>query len=87
VAPEYRGQGIGRALFGAAENWAKGRGCRQLKVETQNINVPACRFYASQGCILREANRLAYPKLPDEIQLIWCKFLSEGVPAELEGST
>jgi GNAT superfamily N-acetyltransferase len=75
VAPGARGRGAGAALFHAAEAWARAHGCRELKVETQNVNVPACRFYARQGCILAEANRGAYPTLPDEVQLIWRKDL------------
>jgi len=78
VAPEARGRGVGAALFRAAEARAAARGCRQLKIETQNINVPACRFYARQGCELRAANRFAYPALPDEIQLFWYKPLARG---------
>jgi GNAT superfamily N-acetyltransferase len=73
VAPGARGKGVGYALFEAAETWTKLQGCRQLKVETQNINVGACRFYERQGCVLREARRNAYPELPDEIQLLWYK--------------
>lgn len=76
VSPEFRGQGVGSALFGAAEAWALARGCRQLKVETQNINVPACKFYARQRCVLRGIQRFAYPQLPDEVQLFWYKDLS-----------
>src|SRR5262249_41079941 len=75
VSPEARGQGIGAALFRAAEAWAKVKGCRQLKIETQNINVPACRFYARQGCVLKAINRRAYVKLPDEVQMLWYKDL------------
>lgn len=75
VSPETRGQGIGAALFRAAEAWARARGCRQLKVETQNVNVAACRFYARQGCVLAAAHRDAYPGLAGEIQLLWCKDL------------
>jgi len=71
VVPEARGQGVGAALFRAAEAWAAARGCRQLKVETQNVNVPACRFYARQGCVLGAIHRYAYPDLPDEAQLFW----------------
>jgi len=44
VHPDHRRHGVGQALFLAAETWARARGCRQLKVETQNINLPACRF-------------------------------------------
>ncbi|MDQ2855650.1 MAG: GNAT family N-acetyltransferase [Acidobacteriota bacterium] len=75
VSPEARCQGVGSALFQAAEAWAKARGCRQLRVETQNINIPACRFYARRGCSLSKVDRDAYPDLSDEIQLIWCKDL------------
>jgi GNAT superfamily N-acetyltransferase len=75
VTRDARGQGVGSALFQAAEAWARTRGCRQLKVETQNINVPACTFYARQGCALSKVDRDAYPDLSDEIQLIWCKDL------------
>ena len=75
VIPEMRGRGVGAAMFKAAEAWAVARGCRDIKIETQNINVPACRFYQSQGCELRSINRFAYPALPDEVQLLWYKQL------------
>jgi GNAT superfamily N-acetyltransferase len=73
VTPELRGRGLGSALFAAAEGWAKARNCRQLKVETQNINVNACRFYARQGCTLGGMHRFGYPLLPEEVQLLWYK--------------
>lgn len=76
VAPPYRGQGVGAALWCAAERWARERGCRELKVETQNINVPACRFYARMGCILRAVNPGVYAEFPDEVQLLWYKGLA-----------
>lgn len=75
VAPDARGQGVGAALFRAAEAWAAARGCRQLKVETQNVNLPACRFYARQGCVLGAIHRFAYPGLPHEVQLLWYRDL------------
>ena len=75
VAPEARRGGIGASLFAAAARWAEARGCRQLKVETQNINVPACRFYARQGCTLGAIHRFAYPEQPSEVQLLWYKNL------------
>lgn len=78
VAPQARGRGVGAALFRAAETWAAARGCRQLKIETQNVNVHACRFYARVGCELRAVARFAYPQFPDEIQLLWYKELARG---------
>jgi GNAT superfamily N-acetyltransferase len=75
VCPEVRGRGVGSKLFRGVEAWAAARGCKQLKIETQNINVPACRFYARQGCVLGVINRFAYQELPDEVQLLWYKTL------------
>lgn len=77
VAPEYRGRGTGTALFQAAEAWASARGCSGLQVETQNTNVPACRFYERQGCVLHEARPHAYPELPEEVQLLWRKAFAQ----------
>jgi GNAT superfamily N-acetyltransferase len=78
VAGEARGQGVGTALFAAVEKWAVARGCVRLKVETQNINLPACRFYAKQGCVLGSIHRFAYPEFPSEAQLLWYKQLTGG---------
>lgn len=75
VAPDARGNGIGSALIAAAEEWARGRGARLLKVETQNINVPACHFYAGHGFRLDSVDPAAYADHPDEVQLLWTKSL------------
>jgi GNAT superfamily N-acetyltransferase len=75
VAPGWRGRGVGRRLFEAAERWAAARGCRQLKVETQNVNAAACAFYARRGCTVGAIDRHAYPTLPDETQLLWYREL------------
>ncbi len=71
VDPAARRTGIGGALLRAAEAWSKTRGLRRLIVETQHVNVPACRFYAKHGFTLDAVNRDAYRDLPDEIQLLW----------------
>lgn len=76
VAPRVRGRGVGAVLFRVAEAWARGRGCRELKIETQNVNAAACRFYAAMGCELRRIDRHAYPGLPGEIQMLWYRDLS-----------
>ena len=77
VSPDARRQGVGSALFERAEAWAQLHGCRQLKIETQNTNVRACRFYERQGCQLRAIHRAVYPELPEEIQLLWFKELQD----------
>ena len=79
VTPKYQRNGIGRSLFQAAEQWAISNGCRTLKIETQNNNVPACKFYIQRGCELGAINRFAYPKHPDEVQLLWYKTLKKHI--------
>ena len=75
VDPAFRGHGVGAALFHAVENWASERKCVRLKIETQNINLAACKFYARQGCTLGAINRYAYPERMHEIQMLWYKDL------------
>jgi GNAT superfamily N-acetyltransferase len=75
VRPDVRSMGVGSALFRAAEVWCKQRGCGTLEVETQNINIAACRFYVQMGCVLGGINSRAYPDLPDETQLLWFRDL------------
>lgn len=78
VDPEYKRRGIGKALFRASVEWCREEGLKMLKIETQNVNVPACRFYASQGARLGAINRYAYadatwsrPDVQDEVMLLW----------------
>jgi GNAT superfamily N-acetyltransferase len=75
VQPACQRRGIGTVLLSAAEEWAKTQGARLLKIETQNINAPACRFYEARGCVLGAYHRHAYPELPHEVQLLWYKEL------------
>ncbi len=45
-----------------------------MRIETQNVNVPACSFYHSQGARLGEINRYAYTGHLDvgrEVMLVW----------------
>jgi ribosomal protein S18 acetylase RimI-like enzyme len=76
VSPTLRGRGVGTALVEAAASRAAARACRQLKVETQNVNVPACRFYRRNGFVLGAIHRFAYPSLPQEVQLLWYRALT-----------
>jgi GNAT superfamily N-acetyltransferase len=73
VAPDARRHGIGSALLEAAEHRALARGAHSLRVETQNVNVPACRFYHANGFRLERAIPGAYAALPNEVQLLWHK--------------
>ena len=75
VVRDARRRGVGSKILQAAEDWSRSRGCREIKIETQNINVPACKFYARHGYKLTTINPNAYDNLPDETQLIWSKTL------------
>jgi GNAT superfamily N-acetyltransferase len=74
VRPTYQRHGVATALFRAAARWAKSSGWSRLEIETQNVNVAACRFYAKMGCVLDRIDRLAYrqcPEIADEVMLVW----------------
>lgn len=75
VRPMHRRKGVASSLLGAAEVWARERGCAALCVETQNTNVGACKFYMHNGFDLQHVQYNAYPQVPDEVQLIWRKSL------------
>lgn len=74
VRPEFKCQGLGTMLLDHAARWARSKGCKLLKIETQNVNVPACRFYSRMGCHLGQINRYGYyghPLVSNEVMLIW----------------
>ena len=74
VLPAQRRQGVGRGLFRHAVAWSRERHCTQMKIETQNVNVDTCRFYAAQGARLGDIRRFAYrgeATVKDEVQLNW----------------
>ncbi len=75
VSPEFRGQGVGRELWNAAEDWCLARGIVEIRVETQDINVPGCKFYQGMGCKLLSINPDAYDLKPPETQFIFGKLL------------
>ncbi len=74
VHPDARGRGLGARLFRRAVDQARQLGYKQFKIETQNVNAAACRFYAAQGCALGAIHRYAYaafPAVAHEAMLLW----------------
>jgi GNAT superfamily N-acetyltransferase len=74
VHPDAQRRRIGTMLFRHAADWARRQGCGQLGLETQSVNVPACRFYAYQGCELGAIHRFGYAGCRDvahEAMLLW----------------
>ena len=65
---------MGRIRPGAAEAWAREKRLIGLGLETQDINLPACRFYARMGMVLGGANGMVYRGFPEakgETALYW----------------
>ncbi len=74
VADACKHRGVGQRLFDMAVASARRDGYRQMIIECQNNNVPACRFYRKQGAMLGKIDPYAYyadPEIRDEVQLIW----------------
>ena len=74
VDDRYKRQGVGSKLFTMAVEWSKSKGLKQMKIECQNNNVQACKFYHKHGAILGMIDEYAYYKdadAKDEVQLIW----------------
>ena len=49
IGEAHRSGGIGVELLGAAERWARARGCERLVVATRIARERAHRFYAREG--------------------------------------
>lgn len=59
VAPERRGQGLGRAIMDAAEEWLRARGVWKLNLMVRAENGQATRFYEALGYAVEERLNLA----------------------------
>jgi len=74
VDPPFRCQGVGRRLIEQAIQWAGARGLPGVMLETQNINVPACRLYESCSFVLGGFDACLYRGIMPgtrEIALFW----------------
>jgi ribosomal protein S18 acetylase RimI-like enzyme len=74
VDEAYKHQGVGQSLFDMAVNWSREQGLVQMKIECQNNNVPAVKFYHKQGAVLSVINEYAYyneSEYRHETMFIW----------------
>ena len=73
VDTEFRGKGVGHALMTRAIAWAKQHNFPGLTLETQDNNVPACKFYEKCGFVLGGFDLYAFRNLSNasEIALYW----------------
>lgn len=69
-----RKKGVGAALFQAVCLWAKQEGLCGVTLETQDVNLYACRFYQKMGMALGCADTFLYANFPEtksELALFW----------------
>lgn len=73
----FRRGGVASALLTAAEDWAKSRRFRFIRIETQANNPAACKTYARSGFVLGGHDRFLYGAGADagEVALFWYKAL------------
>ncbi|MCR4642494.1 MAG: GNAT family N-acetyltransferase [Lachnospiraceae bacterium] len=74
VTDGYKHRGIGQKMLDMGIKEAKENGYRQMIIECQNNNVPACRFYKKQGALLSKVDMYAYYQeeaCRDEVQFLW----------------
>ena len=60
ISRQFRGKGIGTTLMDAAVNWSKENNLNGVSLETQDINLLACRFYMKYGFKLGGIDCLVY---------------------------
>jgi aminoglycoside 6'-N-acetyltransferase I len=58
VREAFRGRAVGKALMRAAEEWARGQGCREIASDTQVENEESQRAHAALG--FQETDRCVY---------------------------
>lgn len=69
VSEDMRGKGIGKALFLAAKEWAKGKGAKKLYISAHSA-VESQAFYKKMGCVEAEAYNMEHvEKEPFDCQL------------------
>jgi ribosomal protein S18 acetylase RimI-like enzyme len=74
VDPPFRCRGVGHRLIEEAIRWARERGLPGVMLETQSINVAACRLYESCGFSLGGFDGYLYRGIEREtreIALFW----------------
>lgn len=73
VAKNWRNKGIGKILLGKAIEWAKENKLIGLMLETQDVNISACRFYSKNNFIIGGVDNMLYSKFPtaNEKAVFW----------------
>lgn len=73
VQKDSRHQGIGSRLLQAAVEWAKRNHFAGLVLETQDVNLSACRFYAKHRFVIGSVDTMLYSNFSTagEVAILW----------------
>lgn len=79
VRGSARQKGVASSLIDHAQVWATQKNLKGLMLETQDINLAACRLYIKRGFILGSIDTMLYSNFEskDEKALFWYKKFSE----------
>ena len=79
VRRRERGHGVGTSLIASAVNWAQEQGLHGLMLETQDVNLLACRFYAKNGFFIGGIDTQLYRNFEEpyrsEIAVFWYRHI------------
>jgi streptothricin acetyltransferase len=68
ITKDWRQQGVGTALLEKAMEWAKQNNFVGLMLETQDVNVSACRFYAKNNFVIGAVDNMLYSKFSTALE-------------------
>ncbi len=71
IRPDHRKGGLGTAIFQECITLARTKKSRFFKIETHSYNIPACKFYAKQGALLGNIEKMVYEENPHHYRMIW----------------
>jgi ribosomal protein S18 acetylase RimI-like enzyme len=73
VSKNYRKKGIGWKLMDKAKEWTKANNLKGIMLETQDVNLAACRFYKKYGFTLGGVDTMLYSNFKNAEQkaLFW----------------
>jgi ribosomal protein S18 acetylase RimI-like enzyme len=73
VLKNHKHKGIGHLLMDKALDWTKESNLNGMMLETQDVNVAACRFYKKYGFILGGVDTMLYSNFEnaDQKALFW----------------
>ena len=73
IKKNFRGMGIGQKLMDQAVIWTKEKKLKGIMLETQDVNINACRFYKKYGFILGGVDIMLYSNFKNSSQkaLFW----------------